>query len=130
MGDWASCGFRNVNDLLGIFRHFYRGLKVPIPLYQCDEGEERLRWAIFGRRWRHAAQFSNGCYESEPLNTLPDRQGRALCKKMHRPQGSLCWSLHLAGVREKDMTSPKDSMGYLFAVSNVLFGLSGLIYPS
>jgi hypothetical protein len=46
MGDWASCGFRNVNDLLGIFRHFYRGLKVPIPLYQCDEGEERLRWAI------------------------------------------------------------------------------------
>jgi hypothetical protein len=81
MGDWASCGFRNVNDLLGIFRHFYRGLKVPIPLYQCDEGVERLRWAILGRRWRHAAQFSNGYYESEPLNTHPVRQARALCKK-------------------------------------------------
>ena len=46
---------------------------------------------------------------------------------MHRPQGSLCWSLHLADVREKDMMSPRDSMGHLFAVSNISFGLSGLI---
>jgi hypothetical protein len=48
-------------------------------------------------------------------------------QKMHRPQGSLCWPLHLAGVREKDMMSPRDSMGHLFAVSNISFGLSGLI---
>ena len=48
-------------------------------------------------------------------------------QKMHRLQASLCWSLHLAGVRKKDMMSPRDLMGHLFAVSNISFGLSGLI---
>jgi hypothetical protein len=41
--DCESCGFRNVNYLLGIFCHLYLGLKVFLFLKELDEGEERLR---------------------------------------------------------------------------------------
>ena len=126
MGDWAPCGFRNVNDLLGISRHFDRGLKVPIPLYQCDEGEERLRWFVFGRRWRHAPQFDNGCYESEPLNTPPGRHARALCKKCI-DAGLFVLVSASCGRSRKRYDVAKGFNVTSFAVSNISFGLSGLI---